>query len=103
MDKEELPFLDVLLDTSGISINTSTFHTYTSLLTNYFSFNPFCYKIGLIKTLFHRAFRINNSWIDFHEDSLQIKSTLQNNSFPKNLIENIRKSYLDLKHRDDNS
>ena len=108
MEKEvmgKLPFLDVLLDTSGISIDTSTFrkNIYTALLTNYFSFTPFRYKIGLIKTLFDRAFKIKNSWIGFHEDSLQIKSILQKNSFPKNLIDNILKSYLYLKHRDDNS
>ena len=82
MEKEvmgKLPFLDVLLDNSGISINTSTFrkNTYACLLTNYFSFTPFCCKIGLIKTLSDRAFTINISWIGFHEHSLQIKSTLQ--------------------------
>ena len=108
MEKEiigKLPFLDVLLDTSGHSINTSVFckKTYTALLTNYFSFTPFRYKIGLIKTLFDRAFKINNSWTGFHEDSQHIKSTLQKNSFPINLIDNILKSYLDLKHGDDNS
>ena len=63
----KLPFLDVLLDTSGHSINTSVFRkkTYTRLLTNYFSFTPFRYKIGLIKTLFDRAFKIKNSWLAF--------------------------------------
>ena len=77
--------------------------TYTGLLTNYFSFTPFRYKICLLKTLFDRVFKINNSWTGFHKDSQHIKSTLQKNSFTTNLIDNILKSYLDLKHRDDNS
>ena len=34
--------------------------TYTGLLTNYFSFTPFQYKLGLIKTLIDRAYKINH-------------------------------------------
>ena len=34
--------------------------TYTGLLTNYFSFTPFQYKLGLIKTLIDGAYKINN-------------------------------------------
>ncbi|CAH3032766.1 unnamed protein product [Porites lobata] len=40
---------------------TSVFRkkTYTGLLTNYFSFTPFQYKLGLIKTLINGAYKIN--------------------------------------------
>ena len=40
---------------------TSVFRkkTYTGLLTNYFSFTPFQYKLGLIKTLIDGAYKIN--------------------------------------------
>ena len=57
-DKGQLPFLDVLLSKQSASDHqgsfiTSAYHkkTYTGLLTNYFSFTPFKYKLGLIKTL----------------------------------------------------
>ena len=35
--------------------------TYTSLLTNYYSFVPFSYKLGLVRTLVDRIFKINNT------------------------------------------
>ena len=49
----KLPFLDVLVDNSGASCITSIYHkiTYTGLLTNFFSFTCFKYKVGLIYTL----------------------------------------------------
>ena len=42
--------------------------TYTGLLTNYFSFTPFQYKLGLIKTLIDRAYKINNTTQGFQDD-----------------------------------
>jgi len=35
--------------------------TYTHLLINYFTFIPFQYKLGLIKILIDRAYKINNT------------------------------------------
>ena len=64
----KLPFLDVLLDNSNPpSLVTSVFRksTYTGLLANFFSFTPFPYKLGLIRTLVDRTFKINNTWIAF--------------------------------------
>ena len=52
MEKEvdnKLAFLDVLVNNNPLSLQTSVFHkkTFTGLLTNYFSFTSFSYKIGL--------------------------------------------------------
>jgi len=74
MEREEnhkLPFLDVLLDNhSNQGIITSVIHkkTHTGLLTNYYSFVPFSYKLGLVRTLVDRIFKINNTWVGFHLD-----------------------------------
>ena len=61
---------DVLLSKKRSSNNecsciTSVFRkkTYTGLLTNYFSFTPFQYKLGLIKTFIDRAYKTRY----FHE------------------------------------
>ena len=35
--------------------------TFTGLLTNYFSFTSYSYKVGLIRTLVDRAYKINNT------------------------------------------
>ena len=84
-----LPFLDVLIDnTHHDSIVTSTFRkkTFTGLLTNYLSFAPLSYKIGLIRTLIDRVFKINNTWLGFHKDIMKLVFILRKNHFPVHLI-----------------
>ena len=92
LEKEKLgklPFLDVSVENTNSGIHTSVFkkNTDTGLLTNFNSFVCFKYKIGLIKTLFDRIFKINNTWVAFHEDLDKMKSTLQKNSFPMKVID----------------
>jgi len=64
MEKEayhKLPFLDVLVnDNDPNSLLTSVYRkkTFTGLLTNYFSFTLYFYKVGLIRTLDDRAYKI---------------------------------------------
>ena len=100
MEKEEnhkLPFLDVLLDNhSNQGIITSVFHkkTYTGLLTNYYSFVPFSYKLGLVRTLVDRVFKINNTWTGFHLDISNLTKTLRKNLFPSSVIENVVRKFL---------
>ena len=55
-DKGQLPFLDVLLSKQSASDHQGSFvttvyrkKTHTGLLTNYFSFTPFKYKLGFIQ------------------------------------------------------
>ncbi|XP_071811646.1 uncharacterized protein [Apostichopus japonicus] len=90
-----LPFLDVLVSNTG-HCNTSVYHkpTYSGLLTNFFSFIPFSYKIGLIKTLVDRMYKVNNSWKGFDLDLKGLISTLGKNQFPSHLIDKVVKSYL---------
>ena len=100
MEREEnlkLPFLDVLLDNhNNQGIITSVFHkkTYTGLLTNYFSFAPFSYKLGLVRTLVDQTFKINNTWAGFHLDINSLTKTLERNSFPSSVIENVVRRFL---------
>ena len=74
MDRESdhvLPFLDVLINNTDPHQSVTTVYrkkTFTGLLTSYLSFCPFTYKLGLIKTLIHRTFKINNTWMGFHTD-----------------------------------
>ena len=100
MEREEnnkLPFLDVLLDNnSNHGIITSVFHkkTYTGLLTNFYSFVPFSYKLGLVSTLVDQTFKINNTWAGFHFDINNLSKTLSRNLFPSNVIENVVRKFL---------
>ena len=47
------------------------------LLTQYNRFIAFSNKIGLIKCLTHRAFKISSSYVIFHNEINKIKNILQ--------------------------
>ena len=71
--------------------------TYTSLLTNYFSFSYPTYKVGLIKTLIDRRFKINDTWMGFHDDLTNLKENLKKNQFPSYVIDKQVSRYLNNK------
>ena len=64
-------------------------------MTNYYSFTDKRYKIGLVKCLIDRAFRINNTWIGFHLDLTKIFDFLRKNLYPQKVLENVTKNYRD--------
>jgi len=64
------------------------------LLTNFFSFIPFSYKIDLICTLVDRAFKICNTWSGFHTAIQQLTSILMKNCFPGKIIQRVVDQYL---------
>ena len=92
----KLPFVDILINNNESDLQTLIFHekTYTGLLLNYFSFVPNCYKLGLIKTLVDRMYRINNSWTGFDKDLKGLKNILQKNQYPLKMIDHVIKLYL---------
>ena len=99
-----IPFLDVLIDNSQNIFKTSTYHksTYSGLLLNYTSFTSRFYKIGLIKCLIDRTYKINNSWPGFHDDVSKIKDVLKRNSYPPFILDKIIKAYIDKIHYSNN-
>ena len=56
----KLSFLDVLISKKNGKFETTFFRktTFTGLLTNFVSYIPLDYKLGLIKILIHRCFQI---------------------------------------------
>ena len=99
-----IPFLDVLIDNSQNIFKTSTYHksTYSGLLLNYTSFTSRFYKIGLIKCLIDRTYKINNSWPGFHDDVSKIKDVLKRNSYPPFILDKIIKAYINKIHYNNN-
>ena len=59
----KLAFLDILISNESDNFCTSVFRkkTLIGLYTNFTNFTLFSFKIGLIKTLFHRALEISSS------------------------------------------
>ena len=93
----KLPFPDLLLDNSNppsLVISVLRKSTYTGLLTNFFSFTPFLCKLGLIQTLVDRAYKINNTWIGFHNSIKELTNVLGKNQFPSSLVNKTVKHYL---------
>ena len=87
----KLAVLDVLIDNSSSTVITRVLckkKTFTGLLTNFFSFKSFSYKVGLIRTPVDRTFKINNTWLGFHKDVMNLVQILKKNLFPSHLIEN---------------
>ena len=99
MEKEidhRIPFLDVLINNDIHSPVTSVYRkkTFTGLLTNYLSFTSHSYKLGLIRTLVDSDYKINNTWLSFHEDIKKLTKILQKNLFPVHLVQNTINRYL---------
>ena len=101
----KLSFLDVLISKSGDKYITSIFHkkTYTGLLTNFFSFTSFKYKLGLVKTLVDRTHKINNTDNGFKSDLKNLTNILKRNSFPAFVIDDVITRYLDKDKHDKHS
>ena len=86
----KLPFLHVLIDNNEPNSFLTRVYcktTFTGLLTNYFSFTLYSYKVGLIRTLDIRAYKINNTWLGPHEDITKFMEIPKKNLFPAHLIE----------------
>ena len=93
MEKEtnnELPFLDVLIKRDTDSFQTGMYRkaTFTGTYMNWKSLTPRSYKIGLIRCLLTRAFRICSTEKLFREEISNIKKILLKNSYPAKLVSN---------------
>ena len=53
------------------------------------------YKIDLVRCLIHRAFKSSSSYIIFHNELEKVKILLQKNMYPKSVIDNHIKTFLD--------
>ena len=96
---KQISFLDVLITNDGDQFYTSVFHKETAigLFTNYLSFTPFSYKVGLVRTFLHPAFMISSSWFLFHEEVVKIKHYLEKNSYPLSFVDKQVKFFLENK------
>ena len=95
----KLSFLDILIDNSSSNCVFSVFHkkTYTRLSNNFFSFTPFRYKIGLVRTLIDRISKINNTSSGLKKDLNELSDTLKRNSYPSHIIDTSFNKYVNNK------
>ena len=55
------------------------------------------YKVGLVKCLIDRIYRINNTWRGFHLNLEAVFEFLKRNLYPEELLFKISKTFLDNK------
>ena len=92
LEKEEdgrLPFLDINIFCENDKFATNVYRkkTFSGVYTNFKSFIPETYKIGLIKSLLFRCFSLCSDFIKFHNEIDKLKSILYKNSYPRDLVD----------------
>ena len=95
---KSIPFLDVLITSSTDgTFQTSVYRksTFMGLFMNFLSFSPIFYKLGLIKTLIDRVYKICYDRSTFNKEVSKVKGYLCKNAYPPQLIDKQIKNYLD--------
>ena len=100
-----MSFLDILIKNEGNRLSTSAYRKKTSvrLFSQLHSFTPMSYKIGLVRCLIHRAFKISSSYTIFDNKLENIKILLQKSMYDKRVIDNQIKTFLDKQFTVDSS
>jgi hypothetical protein len=65
---------------------------------NLCSFTPLNYKLGLIKTLIGRAYKISNDTLTFRAEVYIVKHFLGKNAYPPNIVDKEIKTYIEKNH-----
>lgn len=91
-----LPFLDISVNTTTNKPTTSLYRkpTFTNLILNFKSFCPLNYKLGLIKCLLFRAYKICSTWTNFHVELTTLHNIFSMNAYPSSLFHKISHSFL---------
>ena len=92
----QINFLDINIKKKNNKFSTSVFKKPTSS-DDYINFKGCCpeqYKIGVIKTLLHRAYHLSSDYFLLHNEINGIKQALINNHFPIQLIDRTIKNFL---------
>ena len=67
---------------------------FSEVYTNFKSFTPEIYKIGLIKSLLFPCFSLCSVFIKFHHEIDKLESILYKTSFPPDLVDKCIKEFL---------
>ena len=95
-----LAFLNTLVKRDEEKLSTTVYvkSTNTGYCLNYNSICPERYKLGVIKTLIHRAYYVSSDWINFTIKIDRLKQLLVNNNFPMSLIDKTVNEFINLKY-----
>ena len=94
--ESRLPFLDVMVRSTGKEFQTTVFHKPTNH-GHCLNANSECidrYKDGVIKCYLSRAFKITRNSSDFNKELQYIKQMLVNNNYPNSRIDSLTREFL---------
>ena len=101
----KLPFLDVLVESGSENFHTSVYHKPTDS-GNCLNGKSECvdkYKSSVITNYLNRAYKVSDSWQNFHNEVIHIKQVLVNNNYSNTVIDQHVKKFLDKKVNLNNS
>ena len=95
-DSNNFSSLDVKIIRKNKGFVTSIFRkaSFSGVYTNYESFILETYKIGLVRTLLFRFFKICSSMENFHIEVEHLRSIFKCNNYPVNIIDQCIKKFL---------
>ena len=98
-----MSFLHILIKNEGNRFSASVYRKKISigLFTQFDNFTAMSYKIGLVRCLIHRAFKISSSYIAFHNELEKVKILLEKSMYSKTVIDNQIKTFLDKQYKVD--
>ena len=98
--ENKLSFLDVEIVGEQGRFTTTIYRkpTFSDVYTNYESFLPFAYKVGVVYTLVYRCFCSCSNWTQFHTELTFLKEIFQKNRYPANFIDICFKKFLNNIH-----
>ena len=84
-----LPFLDVNVyrDAGKFSSSVHRKVTFSGVYSNFQSFMPETYKLGLVSTLLYRAYMISSSYTSLHEEFEKLKVVFSKNGYPSRFVD----------------
>jgi hypothetical protein len=98
-DKNRLPFLDTCVVRNINKYVTTLYHkkTFTGVYLNWTSLTAKKYKVGLVRCLLDRIWRICTTQEDRNEEVKKLKSILAKNQYPANIVNEIIRKYIEKK------
>lgn len=104
-ESNRLPFLDVDVGKCGGRL-TSRVHVKATSSGDCLNFNsvaPYRYKVGVIRTMLHRAYMVCSDYESLHLEFNRIKTLLNNNNFPMKTIESEINKFMTTKMNNNNN
>ena len=91
-------FAEVICEQGKFTTTIYRQPTFSGVYSNFESFLPWLYKLGIVYTLIYRCFRICSNRTQFHAELISLKGIFQKNSYPKYFIDKCFKKFLNNVH-----